>query len=1405
MPSVYIEVVPIERFNLGYLGFDHLQLVYVPDSLTGVPVPQDEWYVLEGTVATGANGEVLGALGDSGTMQLWIANGGVRGDALEAEIGTPDVRGGRLLTATEADAIWDRMVEHGADIHDTAFVYVGYRPAFWPTATVNSTSFITSVMFAAGLDITQNFPYRLGSSPGYTTLLGSLGDDNMRIQLQFNALYGGYGNDDLSGVDESSGIDRMYGGGDNDIIHWSHGIDFAHGGDLSLTYDQDGFDVVDYADAGEVVIFRNPYAVPHRTPDYVGIHDNGQTLMFSIERVHWGALSDHVVAGDGVELIEVPISLDLGDQEATGNGDELSFEQVTGGVIVNAATDTAHFVQSSSPNGDGGIWVESAEWLTGSQYDDRIYTGAGVRGTDGGAGDDHIDARLVTAHSAQSPLGYDIEISGGDGSDTIVGGSGRSYAMGGEGGDRFVLSSLTTGPQPVEFVIADADGLDSLYVPYAFLDGSNGGFDGSELMPILGAIGTFDEMQDEGWTLYYEHRTQSQIHDGHDQTEGVIDFVGFISFAMDGNDLVITVERGEAVSEEIEVDDNGTTETFVVVYGDPATDAVIRVLDFQEGDLGLHFLDPGVQDGNGNYPNWDSAVDQLNETMLPAFDARPVAPSADPNALENAPPPRTPNQGSNGDDLISLDQPADVDAGDGNDTIVASGNGSDSIDGGAGADHMEGGGGNDEYFVDSPGDTVIETIAAGSDTVVAEIDYMLPEFVEHLTLAGDAVTATGNALANRLLGNDIDNVLIGLTGADTLAGLGGDDILVGGDGSDGYVYFRGDGHDVVDDAGTSSGDLDMLLLYGQIGLDDITATRLAGALDDLVLSFAGGGRVTITGFYTAADAGIDVIRFEDGTAMTRAEIDAMAAAAAIVTNTAPDALDDLEIYYGGIDYIVPAEMLLANDRDDEGDALTIVAVSGFSSGSGSIDANGDIQLSLAPGFAGDLTFSYTVSDGNGGTATATVGMVIVPNTAPVLAGSIDDQQATVGQAFSLTVPVGHFTDADNDPVAVTATLADGSPLPAWLNFDWLTDTLSGTPPGGSAGTLEILLTASDGFLPVTEAITLTIAPAAGSVVTGTDDNNTLIGGTGHDVLDGLGGNDTFNGNGGADRIDGGAGIDRVSYYGQTAALLIRIDNESSHGGSAAGDLLIGIENITAGSGNDVVIGNTGDNLLDGQDGNDILRGYGGNDTLRGAGGDDTLDGSIGNDVLQGGDGADTLLGGDGDDLLAGGGGADHMDGGAGTDRASYYDQTVALTIHLDGTVSHGGHAEGDVLISVERLTAGSGNDSIHDSTANNLIDGAAGDDTIHAGAGNDLLRGGAGADTFVFAAGFGHDTILDMDVSTGGDTIDLSAAGFADFADLLAHASASGSDTVIGIDAAQSLTLLNIAVAQLTPDHVLLA
>lgn len=110
----------------------------------------------------------------------------------------------------------------------------------------------------------------------------------------------------------------------------------------------------------------------------------------------------------------------------------------------------------------------------------------------------------------------------------------------------------------------------------------------------------------------------------------------------------------------------------------------------------------------------------------------------------------------------------------------------DLLDGGAGADQLAGGSGDDTYVVDSVGDVVAESVAAGVDLVQASISYALGSNVENLSLTGAAaINGTGNSLDNLIFGNQADNVIDGGLGQDKM--LGGAGTMVGGAGSDTYV------------------------------------------------------------------------------------------------------------------------------------------------------------------------------------------------------------------------------------------------------------------------------------------------------------------------------------------------------------------------------------------------------------------------------------------------------------------------------------------------------------------------------------------------------------------------------------------------------------------------------------------
>lgn len=128
---------------------------------------------------------------------------------------------------------------------------------------------------------------------------------------------------------------------------------------------------------------------------------------------------------------------------------------------------------------------------------------------------------------------------------------------------------------------------------------------------------------------------------------------------------------------------------------------------------------------------------------------------------------------------------------------------------------------------------------------------------------------------------------------------------------------------------------------------------------------------------------------------------------------------------------------------------------------------------------GGLTVKVTADDGNGGSATGTfVINVASVNNVPMLVNPLVDQGATEGSPFTYQFAADAFTDADQaDVLSYTATLGNGSALPSWLSLNAATRTFSGTPTEENVGSLQIVVTASDGHGgTVSDVFIVTVAP-----------------------------------------------------------------------------------------------------------------------------------------------------------------------------------------------------------------------------------------------------------------------------------------------------------------------------------------
>ncbi len=270
--------------------------------------------------------------------------------------------------------------------------------------------------------------------------------------------------------------------------------------------------------------------------------------------------------------------------------------------------------------------------------------------------------------------------------------------------------------------------------------------------------------------------------------------------------------------------------------------------------------------------------------------------------------------------------------------------------------------------------------------------------------------STGN---DTLIGGAGNDILYGADGNDSLNGGTGSDTLYGGTGDDVYRYVLGDGSDtIIETSGQDS------IAFGPgIALGNITFAK-SGM--DMTITI-GGDVITIQNHYAADNAGrLETLTFDDGSSFD--------------LNEAPIVEDD--VIAGTEDTIITGNVL-ANDYDNNaGDTLTVTAATITTAYGGNVVLNADGTFTYQPAanFHGADNFSYTVTDGRGGSSTANVILNIA---------SVNDGPVATGEQFSghEDMPVtgnllGNDTDIDGDTLTLnpgTITSAQGGTVT--LNAD----------------------------------------------------------------------------------------------------------------------------------------------------------------------------------------------------------------------------------------------------------------------------------------------------------------------------------------------------------------------------------
>ena len=168
---------------------------------------------------------------------------------------------------------------------------------------------------------------------------------------------------------------------------------------------------------------------------------------------------------------------------------------------------------------------------------------------------------------------------------------------------------------------------------------------------------------------------------------------------------------------------------------------------------------------------------------------------------------------------------------------------------------------------------------------------------------------------------------------------------------------------------------------------------------------------------------------------------------------------------------IAANTLLGNDSDIDGDSLSILSVQGAVNGTVKLE-NGNVVFTPAKDVNGTGSFTYTVSDGHGGTSTATVTVGInAVNDAPVAKPDIASTQED--KPVTLNV-LANDSDVDGDSLSVTSASASNGSVT--VNAD---GTLTYTPKANFSGSDSITYTISDGHGgTASSTVALSVTPVA---------------------------------------------------------------------------------------------------------------------------------------------------------------------------------------------------------------------------------------------------------------------------------------------------------------------------------------
>ena len=622
-------------------------------------------------------------------------------------------------------------------------------------------------------------------------------------------------------------------------------------------------------------------------------------------------------------------------------------------------------------------------------------------------------------------------------------------------------------------------------------------------------------------------------------------------------------------------------------------------------------------------------------------------------------------------------------------------------------------------------------------TELARIKTLLADklsFVaDELLLSNSVIKINGTPLNDLIFGGTGPNHLDGNDGDDTLIGGEGDDLLEGGSGTNTVLYNLEDGDDALIG-------IQIIKLAEGITLDDISLTESGTSGQDLLISIADGGSLTVYNHFSSLV--LQSIELADGTSVLVPQTGTFSG------TTGDDYIVDIDNRADLLSGLEGNDTLRGKDLDDtlEGGADN----DHLQGESGDDVLEGGTGDDALLGGIGDDIYIYNVGDGD-------------DTINEVNADGLDTIQFGAGiTSADVTLTRVGFNDlqisiAGSGTIVVTGQFQESTIHVEQLKFD--DNSIVALPD-----ILDVTGTAADDLLTGSASNADNILGLEGDdTLYGLNLNDSLEGGLGDDLLQGGIGNDSYiynlgDGNDTIDETTNSDGIDAIIFGAgitQANVTLARSANNNLEITISDGSVItvkyqfydaIKLEELHFADNSVLilptelpVIGTANDDHLSGSTSDDSLEGLAGNDTLLGDLGDDTYIYNLGdgndliwdnlneNNIIQFGAGIApsdvTIANVNGDLILT------LTDGSTLTVTGQFiYDSLVVGELHF---------ADGTIVVPQQavNISATSGDDLLFGMNLADTISGLEGNDTIHGNGDADTLSGNDGADSILGGAG----------------------------------------------------------------------